>query len=81
MTILVWGWAAAWLGMRLWLEWRVDNQWLPGTTDIREDWTRWSVPPANALTAEGERLWRTRYRVTAYGFLGWLVLATLWIAV
>jgi hypothetical protein len=79
MTTLVWGWAAVWLAMRLWLEWRVDAQWLPATGDVREEWTDWSSPPPGALTAEGERLWHTRYRVTVWGFLGWLALATLWL--
>ena len=80
MTTLVWGWAGIWLAMRLWLEWKVDTQWLPGAGDIREDWTDWASPPPNALTADGERLWRTRYRVTVLGFTGWLALATLWLA-
>ena len=80
MTTLVWGWAAIWLTARLWLEWKVDNQWLPGTADIREDWTVWSSPPPNALTSDGERLWRTRYHVTTWGFTAWLILATLWLA-
>ena len=31
MSTIVWGWAAAWLIGRLWLEWRVDRSWLPGT--------------------------------------------------
>jgi hypothetical protein len=79
MTLLIWGWAAVWLAVRLWLEWRVDSEWLPGTADVREEWTTWSVPPPNALTPEGERLWRVLYQVTVGGFLGWLLLATLWV--
>lgn len=71
MTALVWGWAAAWVLGRLWLEWQVDRHWLPGTEEVREDWTRWSRPPPNALAPEGERLWRLRYQVTLWGFVGW----------
>ena len=36
MSAIVWGWAAAWLIGRLWLEWRVEQSWLPGTTELRE---------------------------------------------
>ena len=80
MSALMWGWAAAWLGWCLGLEWRVDRSWLPGTQEIREDYSRWSVPPADALTDEGARLWRLRYRVTGWGFAGWLVLLVAWLA-
>jgi hypothetical protein len=77
MSIIVWTWAGAWLVARLWLEWRVDQHWLPGTAEVAEDYTRWSVPPPNALTPEGERLWRGRYRVTLWGFVGWVALVGL----
>jgi hypothetical protein len=79
MSMLVWGWAGVWLVWRLWLEWQVDQCWLPEAGEVREDYSRWSVPPAGALTAEGERLWRLRYRVTAWGFTGWVALAGLWL--
>ena len=74
MSMVVWGWAGVWLAIRLWLEWQVDQNWLPGTEEVREDYTEWSVPPADALTPEGERLWRRRYQVTLWGFLGWVAL-------
>ena len=76
----MWGWAGAWLAWRLSLEWQVDRHWLPGTEDVREDYTRWSVPPPDALTPEGERLWRLRHKVTVWGFLGWVALVILWLA-
>ena len=77
MSMVVWGWAAAWLAARLWLEWQVDREWLPDTGDVREDYTRWSVPPPNALSPAGERLWRLRYQVTLWGFAGWVALVVL----
>jgi hypothetical protein len=49
--------------VRLWLEWRVDRSWLP---------------PPNALTPGGERLWRMLYRITVWGFLIWLALVAIW---
>ena len=79
MSNVVWGWAAAWLAARLWLEWQVDRHWLPGTGEVREDYTGWRVPPPDALTHEGERLWRLRYQVTVWGFLGWVALVIAWI--
>jgi hypothetical protein len=79
MSAIVWGWVAAWMIVRLWLEWRVDRSWLPGTAEVREDYTRWSAPPANALTQEGERLWVLLYRVTLWGFLIWLALVAIWL--
>ena len=78
MATVMWGWAGVWLVMRLWLDWKVGTQWLPGTDEIREEWTRGSVAPPNALTAEGERLWVTLHRVTVWGFLGWVGIAVLW---
>ncbi len=78
MTVLMWGWAGVWLLARLWLERQVDRHWLPDTGDVREDWTNWAVPPPDALTPEGERLWRLRYRVTSWGFVGWVLLAGVW---
>ena len=77
--MLLWGWAAVWLLARLWLEWRVDREWLPGTEDTREDYTRWSTPPPGALTPAGERPWRLRYRFTLWGFVGWVALAIVWL--
>ena len=79
MSVIVWGWVALWLAARLWLEWQVDRCWLPGTAEVREDYTNWRVPPPDALTDEGERLWRLRYRVTVWGFLLWLLLAVIWL--
>ena len=73
----MWGWAAVWLAWRLRLEWQVAGQWLPNTGDVREDYTRWSVPRRNSLTPEGERLWRLRYQVTRWGFLGWMALVVI----
>jgi hypothetical protein len=48
MSAIVWGWAAAWLIGRMWLEWRVDRSWLPGTAEIREDY-RFGVPRLAAV--------------------------------
>ena len=79
MSTMVWGWAAVWLILRLWLEWRVGQSWLPGTAELREDYTNWAVPPANALTPEGERLWRLLHRVTVWGFLLWLLMVAVWL--
>ena len=76
----MWIWAAGSLAWCLWLEWQVERSWLPGTDEVREDYTRWSVPPADALTVEGARLWRVRYKVTAWGFAGWVLLLTAWLA-
>jgi hypothetical protein len=45
MSTIVWGWAAAWLIGRLWLEWRVERSWLPGTAEVREYYTDWAVHP------------------------------------
>ena len=56
----------------------VDRSWLPGTTEVREDYTKWSVPPPNTLTEQGERLWVLLYRVTVRGFLIWLALVAIW---
>jgi hypothetical protein len=81
VTVILWGWAGLWLLARLWLEWQVDREWLPGTADVREDWTRWSTPPRGALTPRGERLWRLRHRLTLWGFLGWVALAVVWFMV
>jgi hypothetical protein len=78
MSAIVWGWIAVWMIIRLWLEWRVDRSWLPGTVEVREHYTNWSVPPSNALTEEGERLWVLLYRVTVWGFLVWLALVAIW---
>jgi len=78
MSAVVWGWIAVWMIVRLWLEWRVDRSWLPGTTEVREVYSNWAVPPANALTPEGERLWRVLYRVTVWGFGIWLLLVAIW---
>jgi hypothetical protein len=64
--------------VRLWPEWRVDQSWLPGTTEVKEDYSNWADPPANALTPEGERLWRVLYRVTVWGFGIWLGLVAIW---
>jgi hypothetical protein len=79
MSAIVWGWVAVWMIVRLWLEWRVDRSWLPGTAEVREDYTKWSVPPPNALTEEGERLWLLLYRVSVWGFLIWLALVAIWL--
>jgi hypothetical protein len=70
MSTIVWSWAGVWLVSCLWLEWQLDRAWLPGTQDIREDYTRWSKPPVHALTPGGERLWRLRFRVTGERFRG-----------
>ena len=78
MSTMVWGWAAVWLILRLWLEWRVDQSWLPGAAEAQEDYTNWAVPPPNALTPEGERFWRLLYRFTLWGFLAWLLLVAIW---
>jgi hypothetical protein len=78
MSAIVWGWIAAWMIVRLWLEWKVDQSWLPGTSEMREYYSDWAVPPSNALTPEGERLWRVLYRVTVWGFGVWLVLVAIW---
>jgi hypothetical protein len=78
MSAIVWGWIAVWMIVRLWLEWRVDRSWLPGTAELRENYSNWAVPPANALTPEGERLWRVLYRVTLSGFGIWLLLVAIW---
>jgi hypothetical protein len=64
--------------VRLWLEWRVDRSWLPGTAQVKEDYSNWAVPPSNALTPEGERLWRMLYRVTGWGFGIWLAVVAIW---
>jgi hypothetical protein len=79
MSTVVWGFAGLWLIARLWLEWRIGQCWLPGTADVREDYTNWAVPPAGALTPDGERLWRVLYRVTAWGFLIWCMLVVIWL--
>jgi hypothetical protein len=78
MSAIVGGWIAIWMIVRLWLEWRVDRSWLPGTAEVREDYSNWAVPPPNALTPEGERLWRVLYRVTVWGFGIWLALVAIW---
>jgi hypothetical protein len=78
MSAIVWGWVAVWMIVRLWVEWRVDRSWLPGAAEVREHYTKWSVPPPNALTEEGERRWVLLYRVTVWGFLIWLVLVAIW---
>ena len=77
----MWSWAGVWLLSCLGLEWQVDRAWLPGTEEIREEYTRWSVPPVHALAPDGERIWRLRYRVTASGFVDWLVLVGIWLLV
>jgi hypothetical protein len=78
MSTMVWGWIAVWMIVRLWLEWRVDRSWLPGTAEVQQDHTNWAVPPPNALTPDGERLWRVLYRVTLWGFVIWLLLVAIW---
>lgn len=79
MSTLVWGFGGLWLIARLWLEWRIDQSWLPGTADIREDYTNWAVPPPDALTPDGGRLWRLLHRVTDGGFLTWCLLVVIWL--
>jgi hypothetical protein len=78
MSTLVWGWIAVWMIVRLWLEWRVDRSWLPGTVEVQQDYTNWRVPPPDALTPEGERLWRVLYHVTLWGLVIWLLLVAIW---
>lgn len=53
MSTLMWGWAFAWGGPRLWLEWRVDRHWLRGTDEVPEDSSLWSTPPPAALARPG----------------------------
>ena len=55
MSTIVWSWAGVWLVSCPWLEWEVDRAWLPGTQEIREDYTRWSVPPLHELAYADER--------------------------
>lgn len=77
MSTLIWTWAFTWLCGCLWLDWRVNNEWLPGTDDLREERNGGLTPPPDALTPLGERLWRRRYQVTLYGLLGWCALVAI----
>jgi hypothetical protein len=81
MAMIVWGWAGVWLTWCLWLDWQVNRSWLPGTQQVREYYTHWSAPPANALTSAGERFWRLRQKVTGRGFAAWVLLLVVWILV
>jgi hypothetical protein len=78
MATFIWGWAFAWLAWRLVLEWRIGSQWRPDCEIWEEDRpTGGRTPPPDALTSEGERLWRQRWLVNLAGVFGWCALVAI----
>ena len=71
---MIWGWAFAWLAWRLVLEWGIAREWIPGSVDADDVHDGGRRPPPDAFTPRGERLWRLRWHVGTWGFLGWCAL-------
>ena len=80
MSALIWGWAFAWLAWRLFLEWRIAREWIPGSYDFDDVPDGGRHAPRAAFSPAGARLWRLRWHVTTWGLLGWCALVAVAVA-